>query len=244
MDCSYADGNMAVWDAFFRKIEPYASRIPLLTTPGNHEFWFNFTAYRKRFAMPSRSATDSMYYRVDVGAAIRLFGMNTESVLDVAAMAPAQVDFLKAELAAEGPVWKIAYGHRPFYCSNKGGNDIPAGNAVLRKRAEDVLDSGGVSIVLSGHVHDYERTLPTKNGVPTQTDYVNVTAPVYIVNGAAGNREGNDHAPGGAPWSPAAPSSRSHAVSFGLITIEGRALHYEQRYSANGSVFDNFTVTV
>ena len=43
-DVSYADGFMSHWDTYFRKIQPFASRVPYMTGPGNHELWFNFTA--------------------------------------------------------------------------------------------------------------------------------------------------------------------------------------------------------
>lgn len=37
-------------------------------------------------------------------------------------------------------------GHRPLYCSTHGGNDIPGGNAVLKKAVEDVLMNNHVSM--------------------------------------------------------------------------------------------------
>ena len=40
-DVSYADGFMQHWDTFFNKIEPIASRVPYMVTPGNHEFWYS-----------------------------------------------------------------------------------------------------------------------------------------------------------------------------------------------------------
>jgi hypothetical protein len=51
-DISYADGYEPHWDVFFNKIQPIASQIPYMVTPGNHEFWFNFTSYKHRFSMP------------------------------------------------------------------------------------------------------------------------------------------------------------------------------------------------
>jgi len=60
-DISYADGEMGHWDVFMRKVEPIASRVPYQVTPGNHEFWFNFSAYNHRFVMPDEGATHSKY---------------------------------------------------------------------------------------------------------------------------------------------------------------------------------------
>jgi hypothetical protein len=62
-DISYADGDMQHWDVFMRKIEPIASRVPYFVSPGNHEFWFNFTAYKKRFFMPGGDGwQENMFY--------------------------------------------------------------------------------------------------------------------------------------------------------------------------------------
>jgi hypothetical protein len=67
---SYADGDMGHWDLFMRKIQPIAARVPYMTVPGNHEIWFNFTAYKRRFAMPMRKEHESMYYGFKVQACI------------------------------------------------------------------------------------------------------------------------------------------------------------------------------
>lgn len=50
-DISYADGYEPHWDDFFNKIEPIASRIPYMATPGNHGKW-----------MPSYTCTDRKKY--------------------------------------------------------------------------------------------------------------------------------------------------------------------------------------
>ena len=104
-------------------------------------------------------------------------------------------------------------------------------------------------LVLQGHEHDYERSWPTAKGQPTQKDYSSPTAPVYVVNGAGGNREKNDHPPGDQPWAPKAaevghgftPQSRN--VSFAIITISGDVLSYEQIDSESGSTIDAFKIT-
>jgi len=45
--------------------------------------------------------------------------------------------------------------------------------------------------MLNGHRHSYERIYPVYKGI-TEKTYNNPRAPVQIVNGAAGNREGHD----------------------------------------------------
>merc|ERR1719253_1422086 len=164
-----------------------------MVSPGNHEFWFNFAAYKHRFTMPNSNGGDGWgHYSLDING-VHIAAINTESPVDVAFMSKAQVDWMAADLAnSKNASWKIVYGHRPLYCSNHGGQDIPAGNKFLQLAAEKHFIEESVDLVLQGHVHDYERTLPIKNDQPTSNDYTNPTAPVYVVNGAAGNRERND----------------------------------------------------
>lgn len=53
---------------------------------------------------------------------VHFVAMDTESPLDVAYMSPAQVRWHEQELAAaKNAEWVVAYGHRPLYCSNHGG---------------------------------------------------------------------------------------------------------------------------
>lgn len=244
-DVSYADGEMKHWDTFLRKIEPIASRVPYLTTPGNHEFWFNFSAYRARFGlhMPNAAPNDGMYWSAPLAnGTVHLTAMDTESPLDVARVDARQQAWLQNDLAAARqarPAWTIAAGHRPLYCSTHHGQDIPHGNSVLRVAVEETLITSKVDLVLQAHVHAYERSLPLAHGAPTQTGYDAPTAPVYVLQGASGNREKNELPPGDEPWSAAQASN----VSFGLLTIRARSLRYEQIDSASGETIDSFTIT-
>jgi len=255
-DIGYADGDMHHWDVFMRKIEPIAARVPYMTSPGNHEFWFNFTAYKARFAMPDDGAHDGMYWSIDVaGGDVHLTAMDTESPLDLAWIDERQSKWLEGDLADlatrrasshASAGWTIAAGHRPLYCTNHRGQDVPHGNGVLRAQVEATLVSHGVDLVLQAHEHDYERSWPTAKGMPTQHHYQSPTAPVYVVNGAGGNREGNELPPGDQPWSANATSGLSAQtanISYGILIIQAGELQYTQIDSASNGVLDTFTVT-
>ena len=67
--------------------------------------------------------------------------------------------------------------------------------------------------------HSYERSLPVYRGQPTSSSnasYTSPAAPIYIVNGAAGNREGNSGPPpcikGVFPW-----CARGQGAQSGVI---------------------------
>ena len=103
-----------------QQIEPIASRIPYMVSPGNHEFWFNFSAYKHRFSMPSPPGIQNMYWSASVGP-LHLTSMDTEDILDTAWMSKSQAQWLQADLAkAINSTWKIAMGHRPLYCTQHG----------------------------------------------------------------------------------------------------------------------------
>ena len=192
-----------------------------------------------------------MFWSAQLGA-VHLLAMCTESALDVAAMEDAQLDWIRRDLAGRSPpmpgAFTIAVGHRPLYCSNTGGNDVPAGNKVLQGRVEDTLVEAKVDLVVQAHVHDYERSFPVRFGAVEQRNYSRPTAPVYVANGAAGNREKNDRAPANLPWNPApneggaGPRPFASNVSFAVLTIVQGNLTWQQFDSASGVEIDTFSI--
>ena len=83
-----------------------------------------------------------------------------------------------------------------------------------------------------------QRTWPTANSKAVQTNYSHPTAPVYVVNGAAGNREGNAQQPCDTPWCAKALKN----VSYAIITIADMSLTYQLFDSADGTIIDTFTI--
>ena len=69
-----------------------------------------------------------------------------------------QLAWLEKELAASGSEWKIVFFHHPLYSS--GRNHGPA--LSTREVLEPIFVRHGVSVVLTGHEHFYERIKPQK----------------------------------------------------------------------------------
>jgi hypothetical protein len=172
--------------------------------------------------------------------------IDTESVLDVSDVSASNQQWLKEDLgiAKLGATWVLVGGHRPLYCTNGGykssNKDCKGMAENLRVQVEATMQ--GVDVVLGAHMHGYERTLPVKNS----TVVANGTAPVYIVNGAGGNREGNENPGGDAPWS--APGAHSGAFGYGLMTFVAgppgaSTLVYKFIESATGNTLDSVTLT-
>ena len=85
------------------------------------------------------------------GAGVRFF------VLDSRSLDPAQLEWLRQQLAASGTAWKICYFHHPLYTSGR----YRAGARALRLVLEPILVEGDVDVVLAGHEHLYERLMPS-----------------------------------------------------------------------------------
>lgn len=80
--------------------------------------------------------------------------------------------------------WLIGMWHSPWYNSNTA-HQAEFNTLAMRASMEPLLLEHGVNIVLNGHVHAYERTLPVALGE------VDSRGIVYIKIGDGGNREGH-----------------------------------------------------
>ena len=191
--------------------------------------------------LPTAAVATRSFYALPLGRAFFFAMIDTESALDVSDVSAANVAWLKEALAspAAAPAWRVVLGHRPLYCTNGGFNssnkDCSTMAAVLQKQVEGTLNSGGVQLGLFSHMHGYERTQPVFKGQVTPG------ATVHIVNGAGGNREGNDDPRGNAPWS--AAGAHTGAFGYGIITVTETQLQYAFTFSANGTVFDTLLLS-
>lgn len=220
-DVSYDDGYAHHFDVFMRKVAPIAATIPLMVVRGNHEsVWQGGVALRTRFTMPQpANATappgDELFYSLRVGP-LHLVMTDTETDFDTADMSDAQVAWVAADLAGvdrAATPWVVAAGHRPLYCTDKSNAEQCGGFAAwLRGKVEATYVAAGVDVVVGAHEHGYERTWRVVNGSVTSTSYAGAGAPVYIINGAAGNREGNELPAGDAPWSAAQNADFGYSV--------------------------------
>jgi hypothetical protein len=76
--------------------------------------------------------------------------------LESSYLEPAQIAWLERELQNASEAWKIPYFHHPLYSSGgRHGSD-----ATRRRVLEPLFVKYGVSIVLAGHDHVYERVRP------------------------------------------------------------------------------------
>ncbi|ESO98203.1 hypothetical protein LOTGIDRAFT_231325 [Lottia gigantea] len=199
-DISYADkygsNNSYIWVSYMNMQEPATSLVPYMTTVGNHERQFQFAAYLNwlGYSMPTSGSGSNFWYSFDY-MGIHFVAYSSEHDLTPNSTQHTWMaqDLVKANGNRETVPWIIVYGHRPLYCTSLICAERCLDEApVFRADLEDLLYQQHVDVVFHGHNHQYERSYPVYKEKAVQKDYINPKAPVYIVDGAAGNPELND----------------------------------------------------
>nr|CCA24554.1 Iron(III)zinc(II) purple acid phosphatase putative [Albugo laibachii Nc14] len=194
-DLSYADSDQPRWDSWAKMVEPIASQIPWMVASGNHEEeepckakTDPFISYQKRFCMPYVSEPDSLqqgnlYYGIRVGMTHFII---LSPYIDTTRNS-SQYRWLEEELGRVNRAltpWLCVLMHGPWYNSNTAHQNRREPHFEMKKNMESLLYDNKVDVVISGHVHAYERSLPVWK------EQVRLDGIVYVVVGDGGNREG------------------------------------------------------
>jgi phosphodiesterase/alkaline phosphatase D-like protein len=140
--------------------------------------------------------------------------------LDSAHMNSGQLEWLGKQLDSSHSTWKICYFHHPLYSDARThGSDI-----ALRKLIEPLFEKDGVSLVLAGHDHVYERLKP-QNGIN------------YFVLGNSGQLRFHDLRP-----SPETAKGFDTDRTFALVEISGGQLYF-QVISRAGQTVDSGVIS-
>lgn len=149
--------------------------------------------------------------------------------------------------------WIVTYGHRPMYCSNLNGDDCTHLGDLVRIglpfthffALEELFYRYGVDVEIYAHEHSYERLWPiynytVKNG-SLDEPYTNPKAPVHIVTGSAGCKEGREPFVKNIP-----PWSAFHSQDWGYTRMKAynkTHLYFEQvSDDKDGAIIDSFYV--
>jgi len=212
-DLSYADCNPAGWDSYLGIIQGVASGIPYMVSPGNHEIEYDqtagvaFNAFKHRFRMPevapesdttspsvlnSAGCTSSGWTgEYNYGNSFYSFDMGLTHVIMLNAYSntsegsPQHTWLLQdfSSIDRSKTPFVVAAWHGPWYNSNSAHRN--EGNIVaMQASLETLFYENKVNLVMTGHVHAYERTHPVYKSVVTPG------APVYMNVGSGANSEG------------------------------------------------------
>jgi 3',5'-cyclic AMP phosphodiesterase CpdA len=182
-----------------------AGGAELLAILGNHDVKAGWgDEQMDALGMPGR------YWAVDEGDVL-IVGLDSNEIDD-----PAQLRFLEDSLAATDATWRIVAVHHPPYSAGYQGSSLD-----VRETLAPYLEHYGVQLVLSGHDHDYQRS-------------VEIDGVTYVVSGAGSGtrRTGEDDFT-------AAAYSWHHFVDIAIVgdQLDLRAV------GQDGSVFDEVTLT-
>jgi Iron/zinc purple acid phosphatase-like protein C len=141
----------------------------------------------------------------------------------------AQYEFAHGDLAThQASAWRIVVVHQPVYSSTTPRSS----SLTLRAALAPLFQQQRVDLVLSGNVHNYERTHPLTNGRPAEGGVT------YVVSGGGGNGLNPITRP-----KPRYSAFREAAYyEFVRVTVTPEALVIEAIRADNGAVFDTATI--
>lgn len=199
-------------DEFFLQARELMRHIPLYPAMGNHEM--DDEKYYQYFARPY----DDAFYTLKKGDLALIFVDTNKDLLT----GSARYKRLEETLANCKERWKIVIHHHPVFTS-----DIASYRSSLMATADkgdpnifqmkQLYETYGVDLVLSGHVHGYERSFPiSKNHIDKENGVV------YIIS--AGGGGGCNPASSYKEWFTAKSKKRMHYLN---VQIEGDKMKVE-----------------
>ena len=232
-DIAYSQGTYAQYEAnFFPYYRAWMRQKAIFPSIGNHDdMTASATPYRTFFVLPRDGASATYpnnaerFYSFDYGPA-HVIVLDTEAAFLNTSRRAEQIAWLTADLqASQDAPWRIAVFHRPPYNSGlEHGSDL-----AVRAAFGPLFELYNVQLVLNGHEHGYERSVPWRESTNTSRQAV-----TYVVTGGAG---ATLYQMGRSAWTAFSRSAYHYvrlAVSPADVTLEA--------VGSNGSVFDRFTL--
>jgi hypothetical protein len=188
-DLVYDGRNPAQWQRFLRIVRPLSSRVPYFAVPGNHEqTWTVDGLANWRTATGLPIAGDRMYYCFDSADGwVRFIGLDSNPITmpGVHWSKEVQIKYSKEEVdwlierlkEHRGP--SFVFMHSPPFSAGYHRMEWEMDPVMVSRRDQIVkaMHEGGISILGTGHEHDYERALLT---------FPDGSVLIIIVQGGAG----------------------------------------------------------
>jgi len=172
-------------DFYFSIYQDLMRRTPFYPTAGNHDYATNFAfALRAMHDVPTEGVPAEergRYYSFDWGNAHFVCLDSNYPLSRAVEDRGRMLDWLNQDLATTNKFWKIAYFHHPPYPTSVHVNDPQC--ARVRQFVVPILERHGAHLVLNGHEHSYQRTLPLRAGTPAAPD----KGTVYVTTAGGGS---------------------------------------------------------
>ncbi len=207
---------------FFKPMGAVIKSQAFLPANGNKEYYGDGEFWN---AFPMLGGNHS-WYSYDWGSA-HILVLDTEQPYNPGSD---QYTFAQSDLAAhQNSTWRIVALQRPPYSSTSANSS----SKPVQQYLVPLFQSEKVQLVLSGNSHNYERTYPLMNGVPTSGGIT------YVVSGAGGN--GFNKFPSTSP--PAYSAFReSSYYEYAKVTVTPSAVTVAAVRADTGAVFDSTTI--
>jgi len=231
-DIAYGEGTYAQYESyFFPYYRDWLRSVAIFPSIGNHDDKTgSATPYRRFFVLPRDGGTATFpnnaerFYSFDHGP-VHFIALDTEAAFLSTTRRQEQLAWLTEDLQrSQNQPWRVAFFHRPPYSSGSHGSDL-----AIRQAFGPLFEQYNVQIVLNGHEHSFERSVPWR--VSTNTDRQAVT---YVVTGGGG---AGLYAVGRNQWTASSRSAHHYVralVSPTDFTIEA--------VGTSGAVFDRFVL--
>ena len=218
--------NDSDWEEWFQAGSWIHAQLPIIATPGNHEYKTDSTGkrnlstlWRPHFTLPQNGpeGLEETVYFVDYQGA-RIISLNSNQDL------VKQANWLDNVLTKNPNNWSFLTFHHPVYSASKGRD-----NKDLRELWKPIIDKHQVDLVLTGHDHSYGRGNNIGNGVNVR-DEKNGTVYVVSVSGPKQYQLREDR------WMTRAAENTQ---LYQVINVNGDVLNY-RAMTATGEIYDEF----
>ena len=213
----------AEWGEWFEASGWIHSKVPIVATPGNHEYPNEegqrslSRNWRPQFALPDNGPAgveESAYY-LDIQG-VRLISLNSNEKLEE------QAEWLDQVLEQNPNRWAIVTHHHPVYSVARKRD-----NPEMRELWQPIYDKHGVDLVMQGHDHTYGRSEFVQGNnfrADRGTVYaVSVSGPkMYEIQAANWMRR-----------------AAENTQLFQVVRVDGDTLRYEA-FTARGRLYDSF----
>jgi len=224
-DLVYPAGSYERYETlYFAYYEELMRSAPFFPCPGNHDYYeTSCIPYRALHAVPGetvRSEDQGRYYSFDWGNAHFVSLDTNDSLFHAVHGSGDMLRWLDADLRSSQKFWRIVVLHHSPYAEGAHSGEIEG--KMIRQYVSPILEKHGVTLVLNGHEHSYQRSVPIR-GIS------------YITTGG-----------GGAPLFPVTPSpllaqgaAEHHYIA---LAIDGSRLR-ARALRADGTELDAWELT-
>ncbi|MBE0679897.1 MAG: metallophosphoesterase family protein [Bacteroidales bacterium] len=209
------------------------AEIPVMPTPGNHEYYNPADRSRRElnrywrpgFTLPENgpAGLEETSYTIDYQG-VRFIVLNSDIMLRSEEFAGKQALWVEDLLKNNPCKWTIMTFHHPLF-STSARRD----NKVVRELLKPLIDKYRVDLVLNGHDHTYARGSVMPDGEVKRSKRAGT---VYVVS-VSGSKQYQQDAE---PWW---DIGLINTQMWQAITVDGNELEY-RAYDASGALVDQF----